>query len=145
MTDQEKVTRFSDGEPLHPFGKPKHFWRTLGEITLTWTIVFGVLIGAFWWLFSIVGERHAHAETAMGEVQRVDDPTRESTFRDPTVTPTREPRDPSVMIYEKPGECFIDIELGVTGAKRTACVDRLETAARLAKYEQIVNKGRRKK
>jgi hypothetical protein len=107
-----------DGEPIHPFGKSKHFWRTLIEIALTWTIAFAVLIGVFWLLFALVAERHAHADVA--------------------------PRDPSVMIYEKPGECFIDVDLRVTGAKRAACVDKLETSARLAKAEMRVNERRKK-
>ena len=143
MTDQDKIPRFADGEPVGPLGKPKHLWRTLIEIALTWTIAFAVLIGVFWLLFALISEKRAHAETAMGEVQRVDEPTRELTFRDPSVTPT--PRDPSVMIYEKPGECFIDIDLRVTGTKRAACVDRLDTATRLARATMRVNEGRRKK
>jgi len=119
VTDQDKIARFADGEPIHPFGKSKHFWRTLIEIALTWTIAFAVLIGVFWLLFALVAERHAHAEEAA-------------------------PRDPSVTIYEKPGECFIDVDLRVTGTKRAACVDKLEMSARLAKAEMRVNERRRK-
>jgi hypothetical protein len=119
VTDQEKIPRFADGEPIHPFGTPKHRWRTLGEIFAVWALVLGVLGGIFWLMFTLVGERRAHAQEAS-------------------------PRDPSVTIYEKPGECFIDIDLRVTGTKRAACVDRLETAARLAKAEQRVNERRKK-
>ena len=118
MTDQDKIPRFADGEPVHPFGKPKHPWRTLISIFGTWALVAAVLIGAFWLLFSLVAERRAHADET--------------------------PRDPSVTIFEQPGECFIDIELHVTGSKRAACVDKLETAARLAKMEMKINEGRRK-
>lgn len=114
MTDQDKIARFADGEPIHPFGKSKHFWRTLIEIALTWTIAFAVLIGVFWLLFALVSERRAHADET------------------------------AARIFEVDGECFIDTDLRVTGAKRAACVDKLETAARLAKAEQRVNEGRRK-
>jgi len=114
VTDQDKIARFADGEPIHPFGKSKHFWRTLGEIALTWTIAFAVLIGVFWLLFALMSEKRAHAD------------------------------EPSVRIFEQPGECTIDVDLRVAGTKRAACVDKLETAARLAKMEMRVNERRRK-
>lgn len=119
MTDQDKIARFADGEPVGPLRGPRPTWRVLGEIALTWTIAFAVIIGVFWLLFTLVAERRAHADAA--------------------------PRDPSVTIFEQPDECRIDIDLRVTGKKRAACVDKLETAARLAKAEQRVNEGRRKR
>lgn len=114
VTDQDKVARFADGEPVHPFGKPQHPWRTLGSIVVTWAIVAAVLIGAFWLMFALISEKRAHAD--------------EPTFR----------------VFEQEGECFIDIELRVTGNKRAACVDKLETAARLAKAEMRVNEHRKR-
>jgi hypothetical protein len=115
VTEQDKIPRFADGTPVHPFGKPKHPWRSLGMILLTWTIAFVVVIGAFWLMFALVAEKHAHAD------------------------------EPSVRIFEQPGECTIDVDLRVSGTKRAACVDKLETAARLAKAEQRVNEKRKKK
>jgi len=113
VTDQDKVARFPDGEPVHPFGTPKHKWRTLGEISAVWALAILVLVSVFYLMFMLVGERRAHAEEM--------------------------PRDPSVIIFEKEGECYIDVDLRVQGKHRAACVDRLETAARLARAEMRVN------
>ena len=51
----------------------------------------------------------------------------------------------AARVFEVPGECRIGTDLRVTGSKRAACVDKLETAARLAKAEHRVNEGRRKR
>ena len=118
VTDQDKINRFPDGQPVSPLSEPSYPWHTLAEIAVTWTIVLAVLFGTFYLMFALVSERRAHAE---------------------------EPRDPSVTIFEQPGECFIDSELHVTGKKRAACVEKLETAARLAKMEMLVNAGKRRR
>jgi len=114
MTDQDKIARFADGEPLHPFGTPKHKWRTFAEIALTWTIVLAVLFGTFYLMFALLSVRHAHADEG------------------------------AARIFEVDGECFIDTDLRVTGTRRAACVDKLETAARLARAEQRVNERRKR-
>ena len=114
MTDQDKIPRFADGEPVHPFGKPSRPIRTIIEIVLTWAIVITILAGAFWLMFALISEKRAHAD------------------------------EPSVRIFEQPGECTIDVDLRVSGTKRAACVDKLETAARLAKAEMRVNEHRKR-
>ena len=119
MTDQDKIPRFANGDPVHPLGKPEPPWYMPGAITVTWALAVVVLIGAFWLILALAAERRAHAEEM--------------------------PRDPSVIIFEKEGECYIDIDLRVSGKKRAACVDRLDTATRLARATMLVNEGRRKK
>jgi hypothetical protein len=118
MTDQDKIPRFANGEPVHPFGKPKNRLRTLVVILATWAFAITVLIGILWLMISLVGERHAHAQE-------------------------QAPQDPSVVIFDKAGECSIDIDLHVTGSKRAACVDKLDTATRLAKAEMRINERRK--
>ena len=124
MTDQDKIPRFADGEPVHPFGKPKRPWRTIISIFCTWVLALAVLGGMIYLMLYLVGERRAHAQEAPTTVEG-------------------EPRDPSVTIFEKPGECFIDIDLRVVGKKRAACVDRLDTATRLARAEMRINERRK--
>lgn len=46
---------------------------------------------------------------------------------------------------ESEPDCTISSELRVTGKKTDACVERLETAARLARAELRVNAGMRRK
>lgn len=119
MTDQDKIPRFADGEPIYPFGKPKHPARTLIVIVGTWVLALAVLVGMIYLVLCLVGERRAHAQE-------------------------EDPRAPSVIIFEKSGECSIDIELHVVGKKRGACVDRLDAATRMARAEMRVNESRRK-
>jgi hypothetical protein len=47
-------------------------------------------------------------------------------------------------VFEAPGECSISADLRVSGPRRRACVERLETAARLARAEMRVNEGKRR-
>jgi hypothetical protein len=115
VTDQDKIPRFANGDPVHPLGKPEPPWRTLGVIFGTWALVIAVLIGAFWLMFALVAERRAHADET------------------------------AARIFEVDGECYIDTDLRVTGNKRAACVDKLDTATRLARATMLVNEGRRKK
>jgi hypothetical protein len=117
VTDQDKIPRFSDGEPVGQLNESRaeHPVVHLLKIFGVWAIVIGVLVTLFWLLFALVSERRAHADEA------------------------------AARIFEAEGECFIDTDLRVTGDKRAACVDRLETAARLAKMEMLVNERRRKR
>ena len=113
MTDQDKISRFADGEPVK-LTKPRRPWLRVLEICLTWAVVLFVIGGVFYLLSMLIGIRRAHAD------------------------------EPSARIFEAEGECAIDTDLRVMGAKRAACVDRLETAARLARAEMCVNERRRR-
>jgi cbb3-type cytochrome oxidase subunit 3 len=117
VTDQDKISRFADGEPVGPLNKPRRprpSWRVLVEIAFGWGLVLAVIAGMIYILFALISERRAHA-------------------------------DESVMhVFEVDGECYIDANLRVIGDKRAACVDKLETAARLAKAEMRVNEHRKK-
>ncbi len=136
MTDQDRIPRFADGEPIGKLNsstvreklrklRVRHPWLHAVEILGVWAVVIGTLAAMFWLLFLLVSEKHAHAQEV------------------PTVEES--PRNPSVIIFEKSDECFIDIELHVVGKKRAACVDRLDTATRLARAEMQVNERRRKR
>jgi hypothetical protein len=114
VTDQDKIPRFANGDPVHPLGKPEPPWRTLGVIFGTWALVIAVLIGAFWLMFALVAERRAHADET------------------------------AARIFEVDGECYIDTDLRVTGNKRAACVNKLDTATRLSKMEMRVNEHRKR-
>lgn len=86
-------------------------WLQLASIVGVWTLAFIVIIGVLYMMFALVGERRAHADAP----------------------------DVAATIFDKPGECQIDADLRVSGSQRAACVDRLETAARLARAEMRVN------
>jgi len=118
VTDQDKISRFADGEPVGPLNKPRRprpAWRSLFEIAFAWTLALAVLAGMIYLMFSLVSERRAHADEA------------------------------AAQIFEVSGECAIDTNLRVSGDKRAACVDRLETSARLARAEMRVNEGRKRR
>jgi hypothetical protein len=117
MTDQEKRTRFPDGDTVGPLNKSRveHPVVHVLKVFSVWALAIGVLVALFWLLFALVSERRAHADET------------------------------AARIFEVDGECFIDTDLRVTGNKRAACVDRLDTATRLARATMRVNEGRRKK
>jgi len=114
MTDQDKIPRFANGDPIGPLPKARRPWLHIIEIFLAWAVVVAVIFGMFYFLSLLLVERRAHADEA------------------------------PAAIYEKPGECLVDADLRVTGDKRAACVERLETAARLARGEMRVNEGRKR-
>jgi hypothetical protein len=114
VTDQDKIPRFADGEPVGPLRAPRPAWRVLVEVTLVWIGFFAMLAGMIYLMFYLVSERRAHADEG------------------------------ATRIFEADGECFIDTDLRVTGSKRAACVGKLETAARLARAEMRVNEHRKK-
>lgn len=118
MTDQDKISRFTDGTPVHPIERPKRpVLIHLVAIALGWLALIAVLAATLYVAFALLASASAHAD---------------------------ETRDPSTTIFEQPNECFIDVDLRVTGTKRSACVERLSTALRLARGEMLVNERARR-
>jgi hypothetical protein len=115
VTDQDRIPRFTNGDPIHPIEKPRRSWHTIGVILFAWVVVVTFALALFLLLAALLAEARAHADESVTKV------------------------------FEQEGECYIDFDLRVSGRRRSACVEHLEAAARIARGELRVNERRGKK
>ncbi len=111
--------RFPDGDPVTPFVAPEDD-RPHGALGI---VVLLIILAITFFVTTILTADAAEADVAVEE--------------------------PSEVIYshadrENTLECVIDTALRVRGNRRAACVEKLETAARLAKAEQKVNERKKR-
>lgn len=130
MTDQDKIPRFPDGTPVYPLERPKR--PALIRVTafgLGMLTVFALIAAVIYMLISLAVSATAHADELPVESNAVFVPTPDPNFwiGEPT------------FIYRSHEECSINADLRVTGPKRAACIEKLSTALRLARAEQMVN------
>lgn len=179
MTNQDKVTRFADGTPLHPFTYSRHTIVAVITACVTLALLCFVAFGAVYFIISAFSSSsNAYGDEHTSVTLRVDGGTvtlisgeggtdhehythstaiaGQATVVGGTLTITDGASGTyhvdgvarvlaaTPHVFDQPGECFIDTNLRVTGRKRAACVDKLETAARLARGEMRVNEPRKK-
>lgn len=119
----EYPARFSDGERATPLAPMSDEGRPIGAIGTL--LLFLLLVLSF--LLTTILTSPAHADEP-GPLPNTIDPVDE--IADVIYSHANEKRQL---------ECVIDSALRVRGKKRTACVEKLATAARLARGEMIVN------